>query len=216
MLILIDLDGTLINTVHPTWKPYKDGQDGYSIEPHLAQVPLFPGVREFLASRKAKGDKVVVVSDSHFRYVNPSCKMLGVKGVSLADKPNTSKLYQYLESHPNYKQELDNGDCFVIGDTRLDIELGRQVGAMTIWFFAISDNKEEKDVKKEEYLCKVDNSTLLLKSFAFQICDLILWYRNYLKDNGNVVENATNWEVKDYKAAKIKKGNRFQVDWNHS
>lgn len=75
--------------------------------------------------------------------------------------------------------------------------------------FCHSDNKEEKDVKKEEYLCNVDNSTLLLKSFAFQICDFILWYRNYLKDNGNVEENATNWEVKDYKAAKIKKGNRF-------
>lgn len=26
MLILLDLDGTLINTVHPGWRPYKDGQ----------------------------------------------------------------------------------------------------------------------------------------------------------------------------------------------
>lgn len=73
--------------------------------------------------------------------------------------------------------------------------------------FCHSDNKEEKDVKKEEFLGKVDDSTLLLKSFAFQISDFILWYRNYLKDNSNFAENADNWEIKDYKAAKIKKEN---------
>ena len=77
MLILIDLDGTLINTVHPTWKPYKDGLENFSIEPYLAQVPVFPGAREFIASRKAQGDTIVVVSDSHFRYVNPICDILG-------------------------------------------------------------------------------------------------------------------------------------------
>lgn len=71
--------------------------------------------------------------------------------------------------------------------------------------FCHSDNKEEKDVKKEEYLSKVNDSTLLLKSFSFQICDFILWYRNYLKDNANFEGNAANWEIKDYKAAKIKK-----------
>ena len=73
--------------------------------------------------------------------------------------------------------------------------------------FCHSDNKEEKDVKKEEFLGKVDDSTLLLKSFAFQISDFILWYRNYLKDNSNFAENADNWEIKDYKAAKIKNEN---------
>ena len=70
--------------------------------------------------------------------------------------------------------------------------------------FCHSDNKEEKDVKKEEYLSQVDDSTLLLKSFAFQICDFILWYRNYLKENNDTKLNASNWDVKDYKAAKIR------------
>ncbi len=70
--------------------------------------------------------------------------------------------------------------------------------------FCHSDNKEEKDVKKEEYLSQVDDSTLLLKSFTFQICDFILWYRNYLKDNSDTKLNASNWDVKDYKAAKIR------------
>ena len=71
MLLLIDLDGTLINTVHPTWRPYKDGQDGFLIEPYLNQLPFFLGAKKFLTSRKSKGDKIVVISDSHFRYVNP-------------------------------------------------------------------------------------------------------------------------------------------------
>ena len=109
MLILIDLDGTLINTVHPTWKPYKDGQDNCVIDNYLDQIPVFPGAREFLASRKAKGDNVVVVSDSHFRYVNPICNLFNLECVSLADKPNTSKLNHFLGSHPNYKQDIENG-----------------------------------------------------------------------------------------------------------
>lgn len=168
MLILIDLDGTLINTVHPTWKPYKDGQENCIIDNYLAQLPVFPGAREFLNSRKAKGDNVVVVSDSHFRYVNPICNMLGVECVSLADKPNTSKLNQFLETHPNYKQDLDNGNCFVIGDTRLDIELGRQIGAMTIWFLPYQiteDIKDERDGIGDEMLSKKYGPTYAAKTF---------------------------------------------------
>ena len=70
--------------------------------------------------------------------------------------------------------------------------------------FCHSDNKEEKEIKKEEYLRDVDGSTFLLKSFAFQICDFILWYRNYLKENCDTKLNAGNWDVKDFKAAKIR------------
>ena len=73
--------------------------------------------------------------------------------------------------------------------------------------FCHSDNKEENDVKKEEFLESVDGSTLLLKSFTFQICDLILWYRNYLKEHRIFEDNTANWEIKDFKAVKIKPQN---------
>lgn len=168
MLILIDLDGTLIKTVHPTWKPYKDGQENCSIEPYLAQVPILPGAREFIASRKAKGDTIIVVSDSHFRYVNPICDMLGVERVSLADKPNTKKLNEFLDNHPSYKKEIDNGNCIVIGDTKLDIELGRHIGAMTIWFlpYKITDDiKDERDGIGDEMLSKKMGPTFTSKTF---------------------------------------------------
>ena len=168
MLLLIDLDGTLIYTVHPSWKPYKDGQENYSIEPYIAQVPVFPGAKEFIASRKAKGDSIIIISDSHFRYVNPICDMLGVERVSLADKPNTQKLTEFLDSHRNYKQEIDNGNCFVIGDTKLDIELGRHIGAMTIWFlpYKISEYiKDERDGIGDEMLSKKMGPTFAAKTF---------------------------------------------------
>lgn len=169
MLILIDLDGTLINTVHPTWKPYKDGQDGYSIEPHLAHVPFFSGVKEFFKSRKAKGDDIVVVSDSHFCYVAPICKMFDVEYVALADKPNTTKLNEFLDKHSEFKEDIDNGNCVVIGDTKLDIEFGRHIGVQTIWFLPYRITKEimdERDGIGDVMAIKKMGPTFTAKTFA--------------------------------------------------
>lgn len=66
---------------------------------------------------------------------------------------------------------------------------------------------EMSKIRKEEYLNSVDDSTFLLKSLTFQICDFILWYRNYLQENGDYEHNAANWELKDYKAAKVRPRN---------
>lgn len=168
MLILIDLDGTLINTVHPSWKPYKDGNEDCNIASILDRIPIFPGAKEFIASRKAKGDNVIVVSDSHFRYVNPICDMLDVERVSLADKPNTIKLKEFLNAHSNYKQDVDKGNCIVIGDTKLDIEMGRHIGALTIWFlpYIITDEiKDERDGIGNEMLIKKMGPTFSAKTF---------------------------------------------------
>ncbi len=163
MLLLIDLDGTLINTVHPSWKPYKDGGELYG-----GLLPFFSGALDFIETRKAKGDKIVVVTDSHPTYVSPICNVLGVECVSLADKPNTTKLFQFLETHPQYKQDIDNGDCFVIGDTKLDIEMGRQIGVMTIWFlpYQITEEiKDERDGIGDEMLSKKYGPTFAAKTF---------------------------------------------------
>lgn len=182
MLILIDLDGTLINTVHPGWKPYKDGKEGYNIEPILSQIPVFTGAREFIFSRKSKGDQVVVVSDSHFRYVNPICKMLEVECVSLADKPNTSKLEDFLDCHPKYKHDVECGNCVVIGDTKLDIEMGRHIGAMTIWFlpYRITDEiKNERDGIGDDMLSKKMGPTFASRTFQ-ELDAIIDSHTNYL------------------------------------
>lgn len=106
----------------------------------------------------------------------------------------------------------DNGNDIVIIECKKQVlppVLKETLRSMTriIPAFCHSDNKEEKDIKKEEYFGQVNDSTLLLKSFVFQICDFILWYSNYLKDNSKTEENSANWEIKDYKAARIRQQN---------
>ncbi len=56
------------------------------------------------------------------------------------------------------------------------------------------DTNSNEERKGTEYLRMVDNSTFLLKSYTFQLCDLILWYRNYLKDHKDKNANMKNWE----------------------
>ena len=165
MLIILDLDGTIINTVHPSWKPYKDGQQDYPV----TQIPLFIGAKEFIASRKHKGDSLVIASDSHPRYVNPIADMLGVEALSLADKPNNKKIIEFLDSHPQYKQMVAEGNCLMVGDTKLDIELGRRIGALTCWIlpYQITDEiKDERDGVGDEMASKKMGPTFAVKTLT--------------------------------------------------
>ena len=141
MLILIDLDGTLVNTVHPSWKRYKDGLDRISYD----KVPLICGAKEFVEKRKEKGDSIVIVSDSHPIYVNEVAKVFDVEAVSLTDKPNDSKVRSFIQGNENYQSLLETGRCIVIGDTKLDIELGRKLKAMTMGIIPYSITDEIKD-----------------------------------------------------------------------
>lgn len=54
-----------------------------------------------------------------------------------------------------------------------------------------------------EYLKDVGNTSYLLKSYALQLCDVILWYKNYIDKHNDEEINALNWTVKDI--AKFKK-----------
>lgn len=175
MLILLDLDGTLINTVHPTWKPYKDAKENYSINRILEKIPIFPGVKEFIISRKTKNDNLVIVSDSHHKYVEPISRMLNLEYVSLADKPNTNKIKAFLEKHPLYKTQVEQGDCFFIGDTKLDIELGRKLGVKTIWIRPYIVTEEIKD-ERDGVGCEVSSIKLgpTYSAITFQEIEYIL------------------------------------------
>lgn len=50
MVILIDLDGTLVDTIKEKFKPYRDGLK----EIDLSQVKIFPNVKEFITTQKLK------------------------------------------------------------------------------------------------------------------------------------------------------------------
>ena len=169
MLILIDLDGTLLNSVHPTWKPYKDGQDSFRIDNYLENLPFFPGAKEFLQRQKEIGNMVLIVSDSHPKYVEPICQYINCDCVSLADKPNKVKLSFFLDAHPDIKAMVESKDCVFIGDTMLDIELGRRIGIPTIWIlpYTITEEvKNEKDKVGDEMACLKMGPTYAVKSFA--------------------------------------------------
>lgn len=71
--------------------------------------------------------------------------------------------------------------------------------------FCHSDNEVEGEIKKEEYLRSVNDSTSLLKSITFQLCDIILWYKNYLQNHSDVIENKSAWEIKVPQYLNLKK-----------
>lgn len=56
-----------------------------------------------------------------------------------------------------------------------------------------ADEEKSKDIKP--YLESVNNSPLLLQSFALQLCDIILWYRNYLAEHPDSEINALSWTI---------------------
>lgn len=62
--------------------------------------------------------------------------------------------------------------------------------------FCHSDDESGDKFNKNEYLSLVDGSSFLLKSFSLQLCDVILWYRNYLREHKDKEQNAKNWEVR--------------------
>ena len=165
----MDLDGTILNSVHPAWKPYKEGQDNYRIDRYLDRLPFFPGAKEFILNQQQNGEVVLIVSDSHPKYVEPISKLLGCDSVSLADKPNASKLLSYMENHPRYKEMLEEGDCIFIGDTVLDIELARRLCIPAIWMLpyrVIDEIKNDKEKIGDKMAAIKMGPTFSVASFA--------------------------------------------------
>ncbi|WP_147367941.1 hypothetical protein [Fibrisoma montanum] len=141
MFLLIDLDGTLTDTAHEKFKPYKDGLE----ETNVADIPLIEGAKEFIIRAKSNGHKPIIISDSHPRYVNIIAdKIFQLPSLSLADKPNSAKTTSYLKSTLNGEATPENS--IVIGDTWLDIELGRALNFPTILTtFYFASSQENRD-----------------------------------------------------------------------
>lgn len=58
-------------------------------------------------------------------------------------------------------------------------------------------SKEDETVLPADF-CQYNKGTggtsYLLKSFAFQLCDVILWYNNYIREHNDPIANSKNWE----------------------
>ena len=49
----------------------------------------------------------------------------------------------------------------------------------------------------QKYLKEVGNTSFLLKSYALQLCDIILWYNNFINKNKDIIKNTQYWKVID-------------------
>lgn len=141
-VVLLDLDGTLISTSDSSFKKMKDGLEDVDFR----KIKSIEGAEDFVKKLKANGCLIFIISDSHPRYVNKVVDaFFGVPCLSLADKPNIFKSMDFLKDFGiSYDKKPIN--YFVVGDTWLDIALGRGLGALTILVdFDRSKGVEERD-----------------------------------------------------------------------
>ena len=132
MNIFLDLDGTLTNTAHPFFKKMKDGLEQVNLE--LIREYVFPGALDFISKQKGLGNELYIISDSHPKYVKPIAEQIfSLPYLSLADKPNDVKTRKFIESIPKLNEAFVNKDNFImVGDSWLDIELGRLLNIRTV------------------------------------------------------------------------------------
>ncbi len=127
--LLLDLDGTLVKTADKSFKSMKDGQ----VRTDLSMIRIFDKTIYFLSQAKKLGFECIIISDSHPQYVNSILKGFFADycsdALSLADKPNTLKTLTFLN---NKGIDISQENCYIIGDSWLDIELGRGLNIPTI------------------------------------------------------------------------------------
>lgn len=95
---------------------------------------IFPGAIKFIKEEQARGNTLYIISDSHPRYVNVIAEQIfNLPYLSLADKPNDIKTLNFIDSIPELKNAFQNKDDFIlIGDSWLDIALGRLLNIKTV------------------------------------------------------------------------------------
>lgn len=174
---LIDLDGTLTDTAAEAFKPYKDGLQAIA----LNAVPLITGAVEFIKQLRKLNVTPIIISDSHPRYVGPIAEgIFDVDWRALASKPNPEKTIKFLlERFTQYAPDFphidnDPNSFILIGDTWMDIEMGRCLRVPTVLtnFYKIAAQDFRDNIGNYEYHLK-SGPTFTVKRFD-AIIDLIL------------------------------------------
>jgi len=127
MTILLDLDGTLTDTVHDRFEPYKTDKENTI----LADIAPYAGAVDFVNRLRAMGHNVFIITNSNRKYAETVRTLFGIEALPLADKPNKTKTVDFI------RQKVGNisfpDDAIVIGDTSKDIMLGRALNCPTVW-----------------------------------------------------------------------------------
>lgn len=148
MHILLDLDGTLVDTNAKRFDDIKCGRDRSFT---LGDIPIASDARDLVDTIKQMGHSVTIVSDSHAAYVGPvSEKIFGAPWLALADKPNTAKLRTYLEGKFQFPDRSIPEEYLLIGDTRLDIQLARGLRIPSALIFRGVDDVPHDPYHNEE------------------------------------------------------------------
>lgn len=153
----------MTDTAHEKYKPFKDGDQ----ETDTKDIPIIVGAKEFISEIQEKGYRPVIISDSHPKYVNKIAKeVFNIPGLSLADKPNPSNTKDYIKN--NYPDITDiNKNAFVIGDTWLDIELGRSLNCPTILTnFYTASSEDNRDGIGQDWKHLKSGPTFYANKFA--------------------------------------------------
>jgi hypothetical protein len=122
-------------------------KDGLN-ETIVSKIPLFDGAVDFISYQKSLGNEVIIVYDSHPKYVQKiASELFQCDFVFLADKPNPDRTLDYINSNSILKSLFVDKDNFIIiGDSFLDIELGRRLNIRTIFTeFYTAPEIEERD-----------------------------------------------------------------------
>ncbi len=192
MILLIDLDGTLTDTAHEKFKPFKDGLE----ETDLPKIPLISGAREFIKKLQTDGHKPVIISDSHPKYVNKIANdIFKIPALSLADKPNPTKTANYLQTALNGEATKEN--TIVIGDTWLDIEMGRALNFPTVLTnFYTASSEENRDGIGQDWKHLKSGATYFVNKFD-EIHDILINpLQNLLAVEGVFQNNDTSKAVR--------------------
>jgi histidinol phosphatase-like enzyme len=165
MILLLDLDGTLTNTAHPQYKRMKDG----IVDTDLSNIPLIDGAMDFVVSQRNKGNISIIVSDSHPKYVNKIAgELFNIECISLTDKPNPQKTLSFINRSEMLSQLFIDRDNFIlVGDSWLDIELGRRLNIRTVLtkFYTPSEVEERDGIGQDWKPIKM-GPTYYAKSFS--------------------------------------------------
>jgi predicted HAD superfamily phosphohydrolase YqeG len=192
MILLIDLDGTLTNTASEKFKAFKDGLK----ETDLANIPLIPGAKEFIKNLQLNGHNPFIISDSHPKYVNKIAnEIFKIPALSLADKPNPTKTSQFLKAILN--EEATKENIVVVGDTWLDIEIGRALNCSTILTnFYTAPNEENRDGIGQDWKHLKSGATYYVNNFE-EIHNILLNpLQNLLAVEGIFQNKETNKAVR--------------------
>lgn len=188
-VVLVDLDGTLADTADESFKGMKDGL----VNTDLQKIPLFDGAVEFVSQLKIFCD-VFIVSDSHPKYVEKIVnEHFKVPCLCLADKPNTFKTQKFLENL-GYS-EISSNNLFVIGDTWLDIALGRGLNALTILVKLYKSKKiDERDGIGQDRKHWKSGPTFYAENYT-KVVSIIENKSNFLFAGEAVFQGVTSHEI---------------------